>query len=56
MRTNYDKVKFDNMQQNSKCRLSGKRGELINPIISECNKQAQTKYKTRHDWVGKVIL
>ena len=24
-------------------------------IISECVKQAQKEYKTRHDWVGKVI-
>ena len=25
------------------------------PSISECSKLAQKKYKTRHDWVGKVI-
>ena len=24
-------------------------------IISECRTLAQKKYKTRHDWVGKVI-
>ena len=24
-------------------------------IISECSKLAQKEYKTRHDWVGKVI-
>ena len=28
---------------------------MINHIISECNKLAQREYKTRHDWVGKVI-
>ena len=24
-------------------------------MISECSKLAQKEYKTRHDWVGKVI-
>ena len=43
------------MQQNSKCRLCGDRDETINHIISECSKLAQKEYKTRHDWVGKVI-
>ena len=27
----------------------------INHILSECSKWAQKEYKTRHDWVGKVI-
>ena len=26
-----------------------------NNHISECSKLAQKEYKTRHDWVGKVI-
>ena len=43
------------MQQNSKCWLYGNRDETINHIISECSKLAQKEYKTRHDWVGKVI-
>ena len=43
------------MQQNSKCRLCGVRDEAINHIISESSKLAQKEYKTRHDWVGKVI-
>ena len=43
------------MQQNSKCRLCGDRNKRINHIISECSKLAQEKYKTIHDWVGKVI-
>ena len=42
-------------QQNSKCRLCGDRDETINHIISECSKLVQKEYKTRHDWVGKVI-
>ena len=39
----------------SKCRLCGDRDETINHIISECSKLAQKEYKSRHDWVGKVI-
>ena len=27
----------------------------MNHIISECSKLAQKEYKTRHNWVGKVI-
>ena len=47
--------KIDKTQQNSKSKLCGKREETINYKISECSKLAQTEYKTRHDWVGKVI-
>ena len=43
------------MQQNSKCRLCGDRDETINHTISKCSKLAQKEYKTRHDWVSKVI-
>ena len=28
---------------------------MINYIISECSKLAQKEYKTRRNWVGKVI-
>ena len=28
---------------------------MINHIIIECSKLAQKEYKTRHDWVSKVI-
>ena len=31
------------------------RDETINHIINECSKLAQKEYKTRHDWMGKVI-
>ena len=41
------------MQQNS--RLCDDREETINHMISECRKLMQKEYKTRHDWVGKVI-
>ena len=36
-------------------RVCGDRDETINHIISECSKLAQKEYKSRHDWVGKVI-
>ena len=35
--------------------MSKERDEMINHIISECSKLAQKEYKTRHEWVGKVI-
>ena len=54
-RTNQIKARIDKMQQNSKCRQCGDRDETINHIISECCKLAQEEYKTRHDWVSKVI-
>ena len=28
---------------------------MINHIIIECSKLAQKEYKTKHNWVGKVI-
>ena len=54
IRINYIKAKIDNMQQNSKCRLCRERDEIINHIISEWSQLAKKKYKTRHDWMGKV--
>ena len=45
---------IDKTQQNSKCRLRDDGDETINHIISKCSKLAE-EYKTRHDWVGKVI-
>ena len=44
----------DKTQENGKYRLCGDRDEIINHIISECCKLAQG-YKTRRDWVGKLI-
>ena len=55
VRTNNIKARIDKTQQNNKCRLCGDRDETINHIISECSKLAQKEYKTRYDWVGKVI-
>ena len=43
------------MQQNSKCRLCGDRRKTINHWLSEFSKFAQKEYKTKYDWVGKVI-
>ena len=50
IRTNHIKARINKTQQNS-----GDRDEMINHIISECSKLAQKGYKTRHDWVGKLI-
>ena len=55
IRTNHIKARIDKTQQNSKCRLCGERDETVNHIISEFCKLAQKEYKTRHDWVDKVI-
>ena len=55
VRIKHIKARMDKTQQNSKCRLCGDRDETINHIISECSKLAQKEYKTRHDWVSKVI-
>ena len=55
IRTNHIKARIDKTQQNSKCWRCGDRDETINHIISECSKLAKIEYKTRHDWVGKMI-
>ena len=55
IRTNHNKARIDKTQKNSKCRLCRDRNEIVKQIISECSKLAQKEYKTRHDWVGKVI-
>ena len=49
------KVRIDKIQQNIKCRLCGGRDETINHLKSECRKLVQKEYKTKHDWVAKVI-
>ena len=53
--TNHIKARIDMTQQYKRCRLCGDRDGTINHIISECSKLAQKEYKTRHDWIGKVI-
>ena len=53
--TNQIRSRIDNTQQNRKWRLYGDRDETIDHIIGEYSKLAQLEYKTRHDWVGKVI-
>ena len=54
IRTNHIKARIGLTQQNGKCRLGGNRDETINHI-SECSKLEQKEYKTRHNWVGKMI-
>ena len=55
IRTNYIKARIDKTQQNTKCRLRGDRDETITHIMSKCNKLAQKRYKTRHDWMGYSV-
>ena len=55
IRTNHVKARLDKTKQNSKFKLCVNRDKMINYIISECSKLAQKEYKTRHDWVGKLI-
>ena len=55
IRTNHIKARIDKTQQNNICRLCGHRDEMINHMISECSKLAQKEYKTRHNWVCKLI-
>ena len=46
---------IDRTQQNRKFTLCSDRDKNINNKICECSKLAQKEYKTRHDWMGKVI-
>ena len=47
---NYIKVKIDNAQVNSKCRLCVDRDETVNQvIINEYSKLAQKEHQTGHD-------
>ena len=55
IKTNQIKARIDKTQQNNKCRLCGGRDETINHMINECRQLAQKEYKTRHDWLCKVI-
>ena len=55
VRTNHIRARIYNTQQNNKCRRCGDRDETVNHIISECSKLVQKEYKTKHDWIGKVI-
>ena len=56
IKINYVKGKIDKTQQNTRCRLCIDRDEIINHIISECRKLAQKEYKSRHEWVGKMVI
>ena len=50
IRINYVKVKTDNMQNNSKCRLCADRNEMFNHTMSKCSKLS--KKNTRLDMTG----
>ena len=55
LRTNYVKVKRDKKKQNSKWMFCSDRDETVNHIIKECSKLVKIEYKTRQNWVEKVI-
>ena len=54
-RTNHIKAKIDNTQEKNTCRFWGDWNETIYHIVSECSKLVLKKYKTKLDWVRKVI-
>ena len=45
----------NNNNNKSRCRWCGDKDQVINHIINNCRKLAQKEYKTRYDWLGKVI-
>ena len=49
------KIKVEKTRQNSKCRLYGDWDKTTNHKINGCSKLVQKEYKTRYDWVAKVI-
>ena len=55
VKTNHIKARIDKTQRNSKFRLFSDRVETINHIRSKCSKLAEKEYKTKYDWVAKVI-
>ena len=55
VRTNYINARIDKTEENSRCKLCGDKDKTINHIISESSKLALKEYKTKHEWVGKVI-
>ena len=55
LRTNYIKTKIDNTLENNTCMLSGNRDETIAHLLSECSNVTSKEYKSRYDFVGKVI-
>ena len=54
-KANYINAWIDKTPQNSRCSLCGDKDEEINHITSEWCKLSLKEYKTRHNWVSKVI-
>ena len=55
LRTNAVKVRIENQNISSKCRMCGSHDETVQHILCSCPKLAQTEYKKRRDVVGRVI-
>ena len=54
IRTDNVKSKIDTTLKNSKCGSCGDRDETVNDI-SKYSQLEQKEYKSRYDWLGKVI-
>ena len=55
LRTNDIKTKIDKTANDSKCRLCKEKEEIVDHLVSTCNKIAQTDYKERHNKVVSML-
>ena len=55
IQTNYIKQNIDKTTRSTLSRMCGTTNETISPIVSECGKLAQKKYKQRHDSVWRYV-
>ena len=55
LRTNAVIARIENQNVSSKWRMCGSHDETVQRILCSCRKLAQTEYKKRHGFVGRVI-
>ena len=55
IQTNYIKYNIDKTTRSTLSRMCGTTNETISPIVSECGKLTQKKYKQRHDSVWRHV-
>ena len=55
LETNFVNARIDKAQQNSICRQCSDRDKMIIHIMSKCSKIVQREFKTRAEWVGKMM-
>ena len=51
LRTNHVKFNIDKNGESPLCRMCGKKGGSVGPIMSECSILAQKEYKRRHNGI-----